>query len=547
MNKFLKNFLFFGTSFLTPFVAHADIIDGRYSINQVFDVQRNPPYPVAGASFTLSNFVAPYRDNFTNYDIATGYISFFYTGDANALVGIRLYDSNGGLLETVSVKGDIYGLEPEGFLYVSDDGDYGTFVSNNQGFNYGESVSYTTTKDGIVSLAELQAYAANATPLGAGQMAGGGGGGGTLTSAVAGFGSPSSLGAAQALDNFLAGSGDATLIAAFGNLSTGSERAEAVAQALPVASGGTTSAIMSAVGNSLQIIQARSSSLSGLSSGDGFISEGNMWLKPFYSRADQDNKGGVTGYDATSYGGVIGYDSAVSESLRLGAAVSYGNVEIDSNAGNQNVDVDSYEAMLYGSYVLDATTELNFIAGAGFFNSESRRHISFGGLNRTASAEYDSWSARVGAGVGRVIEISPGLQVIPALRLDYSYLENDSYTETGAGTLNLRVDEQTAEQLIPEISAKVKYNVNDNLSLTGEAGVGYDVLTERSSVTSAFVGGGGAFTTSGIKASPWHIKSGVALEYKINDAVDLGIHYDRFDRGSDYDNQTVSARALWKF
>lgn len=546
MNKLLKTSVFLFASILAPCVAHADIIDGRYSFNQVFDVQRSPPYPVAGQSFNLSNFVAPYRDNFTNYNIGNGYISFFYTGDVNALVGIRLHDNNGGVLETISVKGDIYGLEPEGFLYVSDDGGYGTFVSNNQGFNYGDSVSYITTKSGITTLADLQAYVASATPLAAGQMAGGGGGG-TLASAIATSGAPSALGAAQALDNFLAGSGDAPLVAAFGNLSTDGEKTAAVSQTLPVASGGTTAAIMIVGASSLNIIQARNSSLTGLSSGDGFISEGNMWFKPFYSRADQDNKGGIAGYDTVSYGAVVGYDAAVSDDLRLGVAFSYGNIEVDGNAGNQNVDVDSYEGTVYGSYVLDKTTEINFIAGAGFFNSDSRRYLSFGGINRMASADYDSWSGRIGAGVGRVMSLGPGVQFIPALRLDYSYLKNQKYTETGAGGLSLQVESQSSEQLVPEASAKLKYSLTNNLSLTGEAGVGYDVLTDKASVTSAFVGGGGAFKTTGIKSSPWHLKSGAELEYTYNQQVDVSLTYDRFDRGGDYNNQTISARLQYKF
>lgn len=166
-----------------PKAGHADIIDGRYGVNQVFDVQRSPAFPTAGSPFTLSAFDQPYDDNTGQYNMGTGYIQFFYTGDSSNLVGIRRYDSGGTLLGTVSALGSIYGLSDEGFLYVAHGTGYGTFVSNVTGFSLGDSTTFTAGT-ALATLSQLQAYAATSQLLGIGQTVTAGSSGAVLTNAV---------------------------------------------------------------------------------------------------------------------------------------------------------------------------------------------------------------------------------------------------------------------------------------------------------------------------------------------------------------------------
>ncbi|MGM0423102.1 MAG: autotransporter outer membrane beta-barrel domain-containing protein [Pseudomonadota bacterium] len=545
-NRLISTTLLATCSFLTFLPAYADIVDGKYSVNQTFDVQRSPAFPTAGSPFNLSNFAQPFRDNGTQYDIDTGYISFFYTGDNDNLVGIRLYDSGDSVLETISTSGDIYGLEEEGFLYVADTGGWGTFVSNNEGFSYGDSTSYITSEAGIANLADLMAYIASSSPLGDGETASGGGGGNTLLNAVQTQKNTVGYGAAQSLDSFVSSSSDVQLQAAFSSLSTAEEQSDAVSQTLPVTTGSTTNAVLNTMGQTTQIIQARTGSLSGLSSGDGLISEDNMWFKPFYTMADQNNENGVIGYETEGYGMAGGYDHAIGD-WRVGAAISYGYTTVDSNDERHDVDIESYEALLYSSYSLNPKTEANFIAGAGYHNSDSSRTINIGGIDRIASADYDSWSARVGAGIGHVIKVNSKLQFIPSARIDYTYIKNENYLEAGAGGLDLNMDSQSTEQLIPEASGKATYKVTDQLSFDAQAGIGYNALSEKASVTSTFVGGGSSFTTEGIEPSPWRIRSGASMQYQYNDSVDFSVHYDREDHGADFNNQSVSAKLMVSF
>jgi len=145
----------------------ADITAGKYGVAQVFDCQRSPAFPIAGQSFTASSLAVPYMDNGSHYTLGTGeYIQFFYVGGAcsSAKVGINHYSATGTLIETISASGSVWGLENAGFLFVADNGDWGTFISNAAGYVLGGSVTYTTTTD-LATCALLSSYVASTTPL----------------------------------------------------------------------------------------------------------------------------------------------------------------------------------------------------------------------------------------------------------------------------------------------------------------------------------------------------------------------------------------------
>ncbi|RYG58602.1 MAG: autotransporter outer membrane beta-barrel domain-containing protein [Alphaproteobacteria bacterium] len=521
---------------------HADIINGRYSVNQVFDVQRSPAYPVANQPFSLSGFARPFSTNNGQYDIGTGYIRFFYTNDNANLVGINLYDSGNNLVSNIAGLGSVYGLTVDGFFYEDDSG-FGTFVSNAEGFNYGDSLTYTPTGV-LASLSDLQAYDATTTPLQAGQVRGSGSGG-SLVTAVSGL-NPTFGSAARALDSFVATSSDSALATAFSGLAPDAARAEAVQQSLPSLAGATNSAVLGALQTMSKIVQARSAGNSGVATGDDAISDGNVWVKPFGSWSRQGASNGLSGFSTNTRGLVAGIDALPQDDLRLGMAIAYADTNVKGSDSRHRVDVRGMNAIAYGSYDLGKATEANFEAGLGINSNDSSRRIQVGGLDRTATGDYTSWSVNAGAGVGHVLKMTDAIQFIPSARLDYMRLHNNSYTEDGAGALNLGVNRQTSNQLIPAVDAKFQYAPHPKLAVSVHAGVGYDVLDEDAVVTSNFAGGGGAFQAQGITNSPWVTRSGIGADYKIDDRIDLSLRYDREDR-TKFDNQTVSLKATLKF
>ncbi|HIC47591.1 MAG TPA: autotransporter domain-containing protein [Methylophaga aminisulfidivorans] len=358
--------------------------------------------------------------------------------------------------------------------------------------------------------------------------------------------------AARVLDGFVNGGSTNTDIAnvstAFGRLSNDQEITEAVAETLPLLVGGTTKLAANTLHSTNRVIQSRQANTRGLSSGDAFLTDKNMWLKPVGSWTRQQERNGVSGYDADSYGFVVGMDGDVSQSSRLGLALSYMNTRVDGNgmsSGNK-ADIDAYQLIAYGSHDLSQfeNVELNWQADVGMNKNDSKRQISF--IGRTAEAVYDSYTAHVGVGIGKRFELNDSSTVMPSLRADYAYIRDESYTEKGAGAINLDVDSVHSDEFILMVQTDIDHQLNDKTTLLANIGVGYDVINDDTSLTASYTGGGTAFTTDGIDPSPWLARAGVGATVNLNDYTDITAQYDVEGR-EDFLNQTASVKLRWSF
>lgn len=358
-------------------------------------------------------------------------------------------------------------------------------------------------------------------------------------------GNTAAAGAARVLDGIIASApgGDmGDVVNALGILNTESEISSAASQTLPVLTGATTSAILQSMNTNNRVVQARQQQNTGLSSGDGFITERQFWLKPFGTWSAQDTQHNIAGYDGKATGMIAGVDGVAGDDWRVGFMASYANIDIDGGNDLSDLSVDSYQAGIYSSYEIDRRTEANFQADIGLNQTESLRVINFGGLDRVAKGDYNSYSLHLGGGVGRVYNVGQETTLNLGARIDYNVITNAGYTESDAGALNLRVKSQTTDQLVPTVSARLSHRINGSFDISLDAGIGYDILNDRNSVKASFVGGGGAFVTNGIESSPWLARTGIGLAYQHDDSMKLNLRYDREDRGRDFDSQTASIK-----
>jgi outer membrane autotransporter protein len=272
-----------------------------------------------------------------------------------------------------------------------------------------------------------------------------------------------------------------------------------------------------------------------------------VWLKPFGSWADYDDQGAVPGFESSTWGVVLGADATPSSTTRLGLAFAYANANVDSNSSvaPQSMDLDVYQLIGYGSHSLDSNTEVNFQVDAGINNNEGRRVIAL--TSSVASADYDSYTAHAGVGLARTYAVNPKTTVTPSLRADYTWIKEKSYTETGAGDLNLSVDDRTTSELILGVDANLMHKLDDRTSLTAKLGVGYDVINDDVSITSVFAGAPGAsFVTNGLDPEPWLGRASLGLVHTLQNGMELSARYDAEVR-EDFLNQTASIKARWAF
>lgn len=351
------------------------------------------------------------------------------------------------------------------------------------------------------------------------------------------------FGMATVIDN------NSTLGQLLGNQSTTADLRNTLAMVSPLLSGNSMAATQGAMLGVNRIVQARidANSSRSMSSGGDFAGDRYLWAKPYGSRAEQDDRNGVTGYNADSVGVVVGMDGAPGNATRLGAAFAYARMDLSgtSNIAPQSSDVSMVQLIAYGSHALDDRTEINFQAGVGHNTNKSKRQIAL--FSSTAAADYDSLTSHVGAGVRRTFPLTERTSICPAIRADYLWVEDDGYVENGAGQLNLKVDSRRAEAFILSANGRLVHQFTPHMALMANAGVGYDTVNKPATITSAFAGDPGAsFVTYGIDPDPWIGLAGIGIVYGTGSAFEVVGRYDAEYR-QDFLNQTASLKVRWRF
>lgn len=334
-----------------------------------------------------------------------------------------------------------------------------------------------------------------------------------------------------------------------GSASTAQEVADSIAKVSPAVANAVAQVAAGASRGVNNVVLARLEGIQGRATGNKFYSDGRAWVKPFGSWADQDDRRGVIGYDATTIGIVGGVDADVGSASRLGVAFGYARSDVDGNSSvaPQNTKIDTYQAVFYGSHRLDKATEVNFQAGVGMHDNKGRRDINIGGPTLVASAKYSGWSANLGAGIAHTIKWTEKTSFTPSLRADYSSLRNKSYSESGAGALNLNVNSNDTGQFIVGVDGKITHALSGKSTLVANVGLGYDLIDDRSSVTSAFAGApAAAFSTQGIESSRWLVRGGVGAVFRASERTEVTARYDVEGRTS-FINQTASVKVRWAF
>jgi len=362
-----------------------------------------------------------------------------------------------------------------------------------------------------------------------------------VTDAATARGNMAALGAAAVID------ATPGLLSLFAPLTTETQLSAAASQTLPLLAGGSTLAAFSTLAGINQVIQARQEANLGLASGDAFYGDRRVWMKPFGSWARQDDRSGVSGFDANTWGMVLGADATLSATARLGAAFAYAKSNVNSNSAvaPQGNDVDIYHLIGYGSHSLDADTELNFQVDAGMNQNSGRRVIAFAGS--VADSSYDSHAAHAGLSLRRSYALSEKTRITPSVRADYTWIRDESYSETGAGALNLNIDSHSAQQLVLAVGGKLSHALESQTRLDAYLGAGYDLINDQALITAAFAGSPGAsFVTYGIDPSPWIGRAGLGLVHTLQGGMEISARYDAEAR-KDFSNQTASVKARWTF
>lgn len=167
-------------------------------------------------------------------------------------------------------------------------------------------------------------------------------------------------------------------------------------------------------------------------------------------------------------GGVsVGADYQWNEHITTGIFGGYQGVYSEyTNGGVNKINtglIGTYASYQNGGFYSDA------ILSGGYSSYSTRRSIQFSVIDRTATGDFDGAQFSTYLDVGYDWKIG-NFTFGPILAGQYTYVSISSFTEQGAGSLNLKVDQQSISSLRSSLGGRIAYswNLTKNVSLIPE-------------------------------------------------------------------------------
>lgn len=300
---------------------------------------------------------------------------------------------------------------------------------------------------------------------------------------------------------------------------------------------------------SSRLSNIRGGSQTGLSSGDQ-MSERTYWMRAFGTTAEQDLRSGVQGYEAYTAGIMVGGDVMLNNNVRLGIDASYAVTDVQTDgSGNHKTDINTYRLGVYGGKDFDSYY-IEGQASIAYNDIETSRTITFGGLDRTASGDTNGYEYGVRVGAGMPLAIDDVQTITPYANFQYIHADVDSFTEKGAGSLNINTSDQDID--IAELAVGARYNANMDYSEGTfrpeiRAAAAYNFIGDTSETTQQFTGGGSTFTTKGSDVAQFSVNYGAGVSWETKDqSWEFSLDYDGKAK-SDYITHGARVEAKLRF
>jgi outer membrane autotransporter protein len=242
---------------------------------------------------------------------------------------------------------------------------------------------------------------------------------------------------------------------------------------------------------------------------------------------DQRDTPDQMGYSFTSAGLTVGMDYRLTPNLAAGLLFGYtgSRAEVDDNGSRMTMDgytFGAYGTWYRGRFYVDGQ------ASYGWADYRNTRRIVFPGLDRTASSSPGGSQFTLYGGTG--YEIPAGRwTVVPNLSLQYIDLGIDSYTESGAGALDLNVDRQRTQSLQGNFGGKLYYTwetpksvIMPGISLAW----GYEFMRGSRDITSRLVQGSSPFSIETVSPDRNFLLAGAGVSMFTRSGTSFHIGYD---------------------
>lgn len=262
---------------------------------------------------------------------------------------------------------------------------------------------------------------------------------------------------------------------------------------------------------------------------------------------DKDSSDSETGFDFTTTGVTAGIDYRVTDNLALGVAVGYVTNDTELNNDLGDIESDGYAVSVYSNFVQDKVYA-DAVVSYGENDFEIKRKVAFD--NRTATADTEGNQLSVDVNGGYNIK-SGNASFGPTVGIRYARVNIDGYTEEGAGSLNMKVEDQDAESLVLSVGAQA--------SVAFDTGIGRVIPNVRASYeheladdsreieTELVTQPGIPIATTTDEPDRDYAKLGAGVQVQFSENVSGSLDYQVVLGREDYSDQAVRAEIRYQF
>ncbi len=279
----------------------------------------------------------------------------------------------------------------------------------------------------------------------------------------------------------------------------------------------------------------------------------SLWGSALGATGSVSGNGNAATVTYNAGGVATGFDYRVDPRFLVGLGIGFssGNQWLSGFSGRGTSN--SYQATLYASFVQSAFY-LDGQAGYGFNDNQMTRMIAIPGLQpRTAMGRTSAnqFVGQIETGYRIGIYERAAAALTPFARLQGVNNSQAAFNETGAGSLNLNVAQQTVNSLRSTLGAELSGSVDagwrDRLALQLRLGWTHEYANVSRPVTASFAGApGAAFTVFGAAPQRDAASIGLAASTAIAERTSLYFRYDG-EVGTGTDNHAFNAgfRMTW--
>lgn len=258
-------------------------------------------------------------------------------------------------------------------------------------------------------------------------------------------------------------------------------------------------------------------------------------------------------YHFDTGGFLLGVDFRWNEALVTGIYAGYQFTDADYGGDGGNTRINTFN---FGAYATWQPTPghgfyVDGIVGGGFSDYKVQRTIQFGSVDRGAVSKPQGGNLTTLLNAGYDWQVG-GFTFGPIASAQYTYASVGGFTETGADSLNLRVNQYGTNSLMTSLGGRVTYTwiVAPRIAIIPEARLlwQHEFLQNPSAINASLDGGAGSdFDWTTAAPARDSVYAGVGVTVQLGDRWNANVYYNADFGANDFISHSITAGLRTEF